>query len=136
MKIPSVLLILALSLGASPAGAAAQSACVGPGTDEERFRSMIVGVVTTGGPAADQARQTWNLPQVVASEVMLVSDSATCAQALNTMVARGSTAVGPVLLYRVGSTRYVLGVPEDADEHFVTLHVLDGVLCYLSSVAM
>lgn len=119
-----------------PASVVAQSACIGPSDGETLWRNMIVGVATRTGPAADQERQTWNIPQALPSEVLLVTDSATCAQALNTMVSRGSTASGPVLLYRVGATRYVLRLADDPAGHLTLLHVLDSALCYLASVAM
>ena len=114
MRVSCFLAIL-LSVGAaSPSRVAAQSsACLGPSAAADSYKAAIVAKVTDTGAVAAADRQWLTLPLVSASDVQLESDSAKCAQALAARQASNPSASGPVFLFRVGTTRYVLFAREE-----------------------
>jgi hypothetical protein len=85
------------------------SPCLPADSTAERMRDSLVKIVTSPDSSAADARVTLNLPSLAAADVRLVREPAVCSRAaarLAMITNDGDPNLG-VLLWRVGSTRYV-----------------------------
>lgn len=76
----NLFLLLSLATLALPSRKLDAQSCLGPDTASVRIIATIRGIVT-GGPKAAQSRAMLHLPKLAASDVILVTDEASCVRA-------------------------------------------------------
>ena len=137
MRLTFLLRAICVIATGPPAMLTAQSsACRGPNAISNNHKTVIVRIVTDTGPKAAAVRTVRDVPQVSSTDVELVTDSATCAAALAAHQTRNPAASGPVYLFRIGTTRYVLYAQEALVGEWRPVHVYDAAFNYRRSWAM
>ena len=116
--------------------AASTTACRTPDGFANNFRSYASRVLTGTTTASAAMRQAWNVPATSDSEIVFVTDSATCAQAAFAHAVRAHTDTilpAAVYLIRAGSTRYIAFNGERVGEYLIHF-VFDSTFQYLGSI--
>lgn len=132
------IVILTLSTAcalAMPNRTAAQaSACLPGSPTATTVRDILVRYVTgtSGGDA--NARAKLQLPAVAESQVVQVTDSSICAQIAAAQFPNDSGRA--VLVFRVGTTRYVVHDRAGGPSEFESLAIYDSAYHYLTAMTM
>jgi hypothetical protein len=85
-------------------------------------------------PSAERARTAFQLPLVSESDISQVTDSLVCAQAAAAQYP--SSPDHAVLVFKVGSTRYVVFDKTTGPSEFEGLAVYNASFVYLTSISM
>lgn len=132
--IASLTLVAACALAMPNRTGAQTSACLPGSPTASTVRDILVRYVTGTSVGASNARTKLQLPAVADSEVVQVTDSAICAQ-----VAAAQFPNDPgraVLVFRVGTTRYIVHDRTPASSEFESLAIYDATYHYLTAMTM
>ncbi|HEX2778551.1 MAG TPA: hypothetical protein VHM30_03560, partial [Gemmatimonadaceae bacterium] len=111
-------------------------ACGPPGPFAEMFRRSLIRLVTDTATVADERRAQLRVSRVPVGDVQQVLDAPTCARALAVRKGRNPLARGPVYLFRIGPTRYLLIARNEHLGEWMLLHVLDESFASLVGLTM
>lgn len=135
-------IVVTSNVSASPSSAGSTprqtpaSSCRATDDFASEYRDFVVGVDTGTDSESVALRQAWNIPAVQPSEIVFISDSATCTSAAraHAVQVQGDTLNPPsVWVLRVGSTRYIVFNGSRAGEYLLYF-VFDAAFQYLETI--